>query len=154
MTRYYYSPTATSNCISMDFGGCLGNGNNFATPDACSRACSTTTGAYWWMNFLFSFFCSPLLYFKTWTNADTKYKKYSFFKCYTFFKNISRESCRSRDSKRHVQESKSFWETLQNKSFHSPSLMLLTFWFASASTGLLENLNLSNLKKSFALLRF
>jgi len=41
MTRYYYSPTATSNCISMDFGGCLGNTNNFATPDACSRACSS-----------------------------------------------------------------------------------------------------------------
>jgi len=40
MTRYYYSPTATSNCISMDFGGCLGNTNNFATPDACSRTCT------------------------------------------------------------------------------------------------------------------
>ena len=42
MTRYYYSPTATSNCISMDFGGCLGNTNNFATPDACSRTCTNS----------------------------------------------------------------------------------------------------------------
>jgi len=41
MTRYYYSPTAASNCISMDFGGCLGNANNFPTPDSCSRECST-----------------------------------------------------------------------------------------------------------------
>lgn len=41
MTRYYYSPTSTSNCVSMDFGGCLGNSNNFATPDSCSRACGS-----------------------------------------------------------------------------------------------------------------
>ena len=38
MTRYSYSPA--KKCKAMEFGGCLGNDNNFATPQECSNICT------------------------------------------------------------------------------------------------------------------
>jgi len=37
ITRYSFSPA--TKCKAMEFGGCLGNNNNFATPQECSNAC-------------------------------------------------------------------------------------------------------------------
>jgi len=36
-TRYAFT---SSKCEAFQYGGCLGNENNFATPEACSRTCS------------------------------------------------------------------------------------------------------------------
>ena len=41
MTRYSYLPA--KKCKAIEFGGCLGNDNNFATPQECSNICTPGT---------------------------------------------------------------------------------------------------------------
>ena len=38
MVRYSYNPEAQT-CQSIDYNGCLGNENNFATPEECAKTC-------------------------------------------------------------------------------------------------------------------
>lgn len=49
ITRYSFSPA--TKCKAMEFGGCLGNNNNFATPQECSNACVTGTFAQKYSSF-------------------------------------------------------------------------------------------------------
>ena len=43
MTRYYYDPDSNG-CRAFVYGGCEGNGNNFATDDLCFRLCTGVVG--------------------------------------------------------------------------------------------------------------
>ena len=38
IVRYSFNPD-TQTCQSIDYNGCLGNANNFATPEECAKAC-------------------------------------------------------------------------------------------------------------------
>ena len=37
-TRWYFDKSA-GRCMTFEFGGCLGNNNNFVTEDECISAC-------------------------------------------------------------------------------------------------------------------